>query len=141
MKQWRNELGQVTVLVLGMGLLTFAVSGLAVDGTRAFLFRRTLQSSADAAALAGAAELDRDAYYRSGGRVRKIDEGAARAAALRWIELRGIGSRAAVSIEGDTVVVVLRDRVPTMFLALVGIGWVPVAADAAAQPRAGGPGG
>jgi hypothetical protein len=124
-----------------MALVTFAVSGLAVDGTRAFLFRRTLQSSADAAALAGAAEIDRDVYYRSGGRVRTIDNRAAHVAALRWIELRGIGARAAVSVEDDRVVVVLRDEVPTMFLALVGIGSVPVAADAAAEPRTGGPGG
>jgi hypothetical protein len=136
----KNQLGQVTVLVLGMALVTFAASGLAVDGTRAFLFRRTLQSSADAAALAGAGEIDRDIYYRSGGRVRTIDQGAARTAALEWIELRGIGARAAVSIESDRVVVVLRDEVPTMFLALIGIGSVPVAAEAVAEPRAGGPG-
>lgn len=140
MKARTLELGQVTVLVLGMGLVTFAVSGLAVDGTRAFLFRRTMQSAADSAALAGAAELDRAAYYRSGGRVAKIDESAARGAALRWLAMRGLGSRAAISVELDRVVVVMRDRVPTMFLALVGIGSVPVAVDAAAEPRSGGPG-
>lgn len=130
----------MTVLVLGLGLLTFAISGLAVDGTRAFLFRRTLQSSADGASTAGANELDQEVYYRSGGRIRRIDPEAARAAALRWISMRGIGASADVAVEDDRVVVVMRDRVPTMFLGLVGLDWVPVAVESVAEPRAG-PGG
>lgn len=71
-----NERGQTTVLVLGMALLAFALSGVAVDGTRAWLYRRTLQNAADGAALAGAAELDRSAYYASGGESVVLDADA-----------------------------------------------------------------
>jgi Flp pilus assembly protein TadG len=137
----RTEKGQVTVLVLGLGLLAFAIAGLAVDGTRAFLFQRTLQSAADSASLAAATEVDRDIYYRSGGRVRKIDQHAARSAATRWILLRGIGARAAITVNDDRVVVVMRDRIPTMFLGLVGIGSIPVAVESVAEPRSRVPGG
>jgi len=136
MKDMR-ERGQVTVLVLGLGMLAFAVSGLAVDGTRAFLFRRTLQSAADAAAIAGTSELDRSLYYGSGGRVRSLDAESARSATYRWIALRGIGSRAQVTVSSQQVRVVMRDEVPTMFLGLVGVGSIPVGVEAVAEPRAG----
>jgi hypothetical protein len=55
-----DERGQIAVLALGLALVVFAIAGLAVDGTRAFLARRSLQNLADAAALAGAGELDTD---------------------------------------------------------------------------------
>lgn len=66
-------------------MLVFATSGLAIDGTRAFLYRRTLQSAADAAALAGAGELDATRYYASKGRAVRIDPRAAEEVARRWL--------------------------------------------------------
>ncbi len=132
----RGEQGQVTVLILGLALVVFAVSGLAVDGTRAFLFRRTLQNSADAASLAAASELDEREFYASAGRVRALDADDAERAAHRWLSLRGLGARSDVRVEGDRVIIVLRDEVPTSFLALVGIDHIPVAVLAAAEPRA-----
>lgn len=131
----RGEAGQVTVLILGLALVVFAISGLAVDGTRAFLFRRTLQNSADAASLAAASELDERAFYASGGRRRTLDVENAERTADRWLDLRGAGARSEVTVEGDRVVIVLRDEVPTTFLALVGIDHIPVAVVAAAEPR------
>lgn len=132
----RDQRGQVAVLILGLALVVFAISGLAIDGTRAFLFRRTLQSSADAASLAAASELDESAFYISGGRKRILDEEDAERAAGRWLSLRGLGARSEIHVEGERVVVVLRDEVPTSFLALVGIDRIPVAVVAAAEPRA-----
>lgn len=131
----RDQRGQVTILVLGLSLLVFAISGLAVDGTRAFLFRRTLQNSADGASLAAASELDLRTFYSSSGRTKTLDIAAARTTAQRWLALRGLGARSHVTIERDRVVVVLRDEVPTSFLALVGVSRIPVAVVAAAEPR------
>lgn len=117
-------------------MIVLAVIGLAVDGTRAFLHRRTLQSAADAAALAGASELDRDHYYVSRGRAIQIDPGAARRAASRWLELRSLPAEAAISASRSRVTVILRSEISTLFLRLVGLTRVPVAAEAASAPAA-----
>ncbi|HWL66430.1 MAG TPA: pilus assembly protein TadG-related protein [Actinomycetota bacterium] len=133
----RGESGQVAVLVLGFAIVVMAVVGLAVDGTKAFLYRRTLQSAADGAAVAGASELDLDSYYSSGGRVVAIAPGAARLQALRLLDSRAIRTTVAVDATEDAVSVVIRGRVETTFLNLVGVSAIPVAVEAVAEPFAG----
>ena len=133
----RPQSGQVTVLVLGLVIVVMAVIGVAVDGTKAFLYRRTLQSAADGAAVAGAGELDLDSYYSSGGRVVAVRPEAARAQALRLLDSRGIRTSVAIDADEASVVVVLRGKVETTFLNLVGISSIPVAVEAAAEPFAG----
>lgn len=135
----KDERGQVMVLVIGLGLLAFAVAGLAVDGTRAFLLRRTLQNAADAAALAGAGELDQETLYRSGGRSVRLDPAAARSRAIGYLSQRGLPAEASVAAGMDAVRIVLRARMDTTFLGIVGIGQVPVAADSTAEPLPRGP--
>jgi Flp pilus assembly protein TadG len=135
----REERGQVTVLVLGMALLCFAVAGVAVDGTRAFLFRRTLQNAADSAALAGAAELDRRVYYGSGGRRITLDPGLAGRLATAYFGDRALDAEVAVDTGSAGVAVVARGEVATTWLGLVGIETLPVAVEARAAPLAGGP--
>lgn len=130
----RDSRGQATILVLGMTILVMAVSGLAVDGTKAFLFRRTLQSAADAAALAGAGEVDTSRYYSSGGRSIAVDPQSAALAARRLLSLRGIDARASVTTTDERVIVILRGEVPTLFLRLIGLQKIPVAAEAASAP-------
>lgn len=134
-----RESGQVTVLVLGLAIVCFAIAGLAVDGTRFFLARRTLQNAADAAATAGAGELDTSTYYRTGGRRVVLDEGAARAAASRWLARRGLGTDASITTDSRSVNVVLRDEVVTSWLGVVGIRTIPVAAVARSRPVPGAP--
>lgn len=131
-----REEGQATILVLGLTMVVLGVLGITVDGTKAFIHRRTLQSVADAAALAGASELDAGRYYSSKGRVLQLDPSAARSAALRWLALRGVPSRTSVRVEGNSVVVTLRGTVPTLFLRIVGLQEVPVAVEAASAPSA-----
>jgi uncharacterized membrane protein len=121
---------------MGMSLLVMAVCGLAIDGTKAFLYRRTLQSAADAAALAGAGEVDATRYYASQGRSIDVDPRLAGRAAERLLSLRGIQARASVSASEERVVVVLRGEVPTLFLRLIGLEKIPVAAEAASAPAA-----
>ena len=130
-----KERGQVTVLVLGLSVLAFAVAGLAVDGTRAWLLRRTLQNAADAAALAGAGELDASAFYRSGGSELELDPGRGRSTATSWLADRGVTARVAVVTTDETVTVELRGEVTTTFLGLVGVEAIPVLVRAEAAPR------
>jgi Flp pilus assembly protein TadG len=131
-----DQRGQVTVMALGLALVAFAVAGLATDGTRAFLLRRTLQNAADSAALAGASELDTDVYYSSGGRETVLDPSRARSVALEWLGRRGLTARSTIAATPTEVNVSLRDEVRTAFLALVGIDRIPVAVSASARPFA-----
>lgn len=120
-----------------MALLAFAVAGLAVDGTRAWLYRRTLQNAADAAALAGASALDRAAYYRSAGEDVALDESASERVAARWLSTRGLDvSAAVVEATRDRVTVEMRGAVRTTFLSLAGIPSIDVAVSADAAPLA-----
>ena len=132
-----NEGGYASILVLGMTLVAIGVAGLAVDGTRAFLFRRTLQNAADAAALAGASEIDRTALYSSGGSDVVIDADAARERAAEWLARRSIATRAAVLADDAGVRVRLEGEVETTFLRIVGIESLPVGAESLAEPVAG----
>jgi Flp pilus assembly protein TadG len=134
MKAFRSQDGQATVLILGLAIVVFAVTGLAVDGTRAFIARLTLQNAADAAALAGAGELDLGTYYSSGGSELRLDATGARALAYRYLDARGFAGRAAVDANEGSVTIVLRDEIATSFLGLVGVDDLPVASEARAEP-------
>jgi hypothetical protein len=133
----RRERGQVTIMAVGLAFVSFAVAGLATDGTRAWLQRRTLQNAADSAALAAAAEIDRNLLYSSGGRTVRLDAGAARQAALEWLGRRGLRVSASVAVEEASVTVALRDQIRTGWLGLVGVHSVPIAVIARAEPVAG----
>jgi hypothetical protein len=132
-----DDRGQVTVLVMGLALLCFAIAGLAVDGTRVFLARRSLQSAADAAATAAASELDTSIYYGSGGRRVVLDVRAARVTAARWLDRRGVDAHASIAASSRSVGVALRGDVPTSWLGLVGVDRIPVAVVARSRPLAG----
>ncbi|MDQ3646458.1 MAG: Tad domain-containing protein [Actinomycetota bacterium] len=129
-----DQRGQTTVLVVGLALLCFAVAGIAVDGTRAFLLRRTLQNAADSSALAGASELDRERYYESGGRVVLLDPELAGSVASSWLARRGIGSNVLLAVDEEAIEVHIRDRLDTTFLNLIGVGTLAVEARARAEP-------
>src|SRR5919202_586507 len=61
----RAERGQVLVLVAAMLVLLLGVAAIAIDVGYAYYGKRALQVSADAAALAGAAELPNQANAKS----------------------------------------------------------------------------
>jgi len=132
--RWRDESGQVMVLGVGLTLVVFAVAGLAVDGTRAFLMRRSLQNVADSAAVSGAASIDKRAYYNSGGRVVRLDQAAAHEAAAHLIQERGLPLIVDHMVADDTVSVAVRAEAPTTFLRLVGVDGIEVAASGTAAP-------
>jgi Flp pilus assembly protein TadG len=134
MKALRSQDGQATVLILGLALVVFAVTGLTVDGTRAFIARRTMQNAADAAALAGAGEINLGAFYSSGGSELQLDAAGARSLAYRYLDARGYAGRAVVDANEGSVTIVLRDEIATSFLGLVGVDALGVAAEARAEP-------
>jgi Flp pilus assembly protein TadG len=129
-----DERGQVTVLVIGLAVVAAAVVGVAVDGTRAFIHRRSLQNAADAAALAGASEIDPASFYEAGGQALELEAARAERAARALLARRAVGATAAIEASPEGVTVALREQVDTTFLALVGIGEIPVAVEATSEP-------
>jgi hypothetical protein len=127
------ERGQVTVMALGLALMSLVLAGLAVDGTKAFLLRRTLQNAADAAGLAGAGAIDSDEYYGSGGKTIELSPEDAARTARRYLAFRAIEARVSLEVEDDDVSVVLRGASGTLLLGLIGISEVPVAVESNAS--------
>lgn len=134
MRNDADDRGQAAIFVIGMGIVALVVTFFAVDATRAFLMRRTLQNAADAAAVAGASQLDEGAYYASGGTRTVLDPRAAEASALDSLAGRGLDVPAAVDASSTVVAVRLRKDLPTPFLRFVGVGEVKISASAIAEP-------
>ena len=130
---YRNERGQVAILVIGMTLIALLTVGVGVDVTRAFLHRRTLQNAADSAVLAAASEIDRSRLYGRGGASR-LAPSAAASVVETSLKARGLDAASAVKADGGRVAVLLRSSVSTSFLRLIGIAELPVAVEAAARP-------
>src|SRR6266540_1907771 len=78
--------GQILVLTVVMVLGLLAVLGLVADGGLVFARHRELQATADAAARAGAAELDEAAYRASNGRTAQFNPARARQAARGYLQ-------------------------------------------------------
>lgn len=131
------EEGQATIMVVGVAIVCMAVAGVTIDGTRLMLQRRQLQNSADSAALAGASELDRVAYYESNGRVVRIDTTTAVVAARSMLRDLPRGTRSEVNASPEMINVALAIRIPTTFLGLVGIGSLQLNVGSEAEPVAG----
>jgi hypothetical protein len=131
----RRDAGQTTILVVGLSLLALAVAGIAIDGTRAFILRRSLQNAADSATTAGAGELDETAYYYSGGKKVVLQPESASRIVSRWLARKGIQARSSVEANEQGVHVVMRAAAPTTFLRFIGIERIPVAVESTAEPR------
>lgn len=134
MGRLRNDRGQALVLVIGFTLVAFAVAGVAVDGARAWLLRRGLQSSVDAASLGAAARLDRSEFYSNGGTSALVDDAAALAEARRLMTARRLAADFQITVENDRVRAVATGRLRTSFLSLVGVEELQVVAEAYASP-------
>lgn len=131
------ESGTVTLWLLGLCMLLFALGGISVDLWRGFSARRSLANTADAAALAGASAIDEEAYRQRG--VVQLDpavaEARARAHVTRQVDagaLRGVDVHAA----RDAVTVVVRGEIGFTVLAVLDpAGGLPVRVTATATPR------
>ena len=129
-----GESGQVIVMVAITMVGLVAVVGLVTDGGLVFAQRRDLQNAADAAALAGAMQIDESAYRASGSVV--LDEHAAYRAATGYLEDEG-GLTYSVVVHPAGVEVAVSREASTGFLRVVGIDSVEISAKATAEPRHG----
>jgi Flp pilus assembly protein TadG len=97
----RGERGTITLWILGLCLMLFALGGISLDLWRAFSDRRSLASAADAAAVAGGTALDVDAYRHDG--VVQLDPALAKARAEASLRDQGDTSALTnVSVDADT---------------------------------------
>ncbi|MGI9198000.1 MAG: pilus assembly protein TadG-related protein [Candidatus Nanopelagicales bacterium] len=113
----RDDRGSILIVALGMLIICVLAIGVVVDASTVFLERRSLQSSADSAALAGAQAIDIEAYYARGAADGiRLDAGTVRAAVQRFMRRGSVeGSLRAVSLSGDVVVVRLAGQVRPPF--------------------------
>ena len=133
-RRLHGEEGQVLVMVALMMIGVVGVVGLVSDGGLVFAERRDLQNVADAAAAAGAMQVD-EAAYRATGEV-VLDEQLARDAAALYLEAEG-GLDYAVSVLPSRVEVSVTRTASTGFLRVIGINGIEVTASASAEPRFG----
>jgi Flp pilus assembly protein TadG len=129
-----DEGGQVIVMVAIAMTSLVAVVGLVTDGGLVFAQRRDLQNVADAAALAGAMQIDESSYRASGSVV--LDEHAAYRAATGYLEDEGDLAYSVV-VRPARVEVLVSRQASTGFLRVVGIDSVEIRAKAMAEPRHG----
>lgn len=134
-RRLHGEEGQVLVMVALMMIGVVGVVGLVSDGGLVFAQRRDLQNVADAAAAAGAMQVD-EAAYRATGEV-VLDEQLARDAAALYLEAEGGGLDYAVSVLPGRVEVSVTRTASTGFLRVIGINDIEVTASASAEPRFG----
>ena len=132
----KDEDGQAMILVVILMIGLIAVVGLVTDGGMVFSQRRELQNVADAAALAGATQIDEDAYRASAGETVSLDQAAAYDAAVGYLEDEG-GLNYAVAVAPGRVEVAVSRRATTGFLRVLGIDGVDISASATAEPRHG----
>ena len=131
-RRLRNERGSVLITGLLLTLALLMVLGAAVDIGHAFIVRRDLTSLADAAALAGAQQLDQQAIHQ--GQLALNPQQAQTAALATLTGQPGIQAHADATA-ADVHVQVTR-RFPTLLLHLVGLSDLIVSAQADAAPRA-----
>ena len=121
------ERGSISALVLGLVTSFMLCTGLVVDGGR--VVARYLESAdiAENAARSGSQELR---SLRSG--EPSIDPSRATRAAHRYLESHGVTGL--VSIEGNSVVVSVEQRVRFSLLSLIGLSAKDVAVTRSAEP-------
>ena len=133
----RDDAGQAMVWVAVMLPFFLAVVGVSLDGGLVFGARRELQNVADAAARAGAMQVDERAYRDSFGQQVVLDPDAAYSAAVDYLALQPGRVSGSVHAGRQAVQVDVARDVPTGFLRLVGIEPARGAATAIAEVRHG----
>jgi Flp pilus assembly protein TadG len=116
--------------------LFLAVAGLALDAGHVFARRAHLQAIADAAARAGAIQVDEAGLYSRGDGVVRLEPTAAREAAMYYAMYNGTLAEDVQADEASVYVRVTQD-VPTVFLRVVRVNSIQIRAEATARPRYG----
>jgi Flp pilus assembly protein TadG len=132
-----SEDGQILVLTVVVALALLAILGLVADGGLVLARHRELQGVADAAARAGAAQLDEASYRASNGRTATLNPTQAQAAAGRYLRTVRFGGEAAITATPDEVTIELSEMVRPIIFSSVGIGPIRLAVHTVARPRTG----
>jgi Flp pilus assembly protein TadG len=128
--------GQATIFLVITLPLFLAVGGLALDAGHLFAQRTHLQSIADAAARAGAIQIDEAGLYSRGDGVVRLEPTAAREAAMYYAMYNGTLAEDVQADEASVYVRMSQD-VPTVFLRVVRVNSIQIRAEATARPRYG----
>ncbi|MFG1648360.1 pilus assembly protein TadG-related protein [Micromonospora sp. NPDC049275] len=129
----RDDRGQITPWTVVGTLIVLVLAGLVFDQGMAMATKVSAYDTAQAAARAGADEIDL-ALHRTTGAV-QLDPGAASTAARTFLTQAGQAGTVSATTEQVTVTVTTRHR--TQLLHLVGITDIPVSATATATPATG----
>ena len=132
-----SEDGQILVLTVVVALALLAILGLVADGGLVLARHRELQGVADAAARAGAAQLDEASYRASNGRIAIINPAQAQAAAGRYLRTVRFSGQASITAAPGQVTIGLSEMVRPIIFSSVGIGPIRLAVHAVARPRTG----
>ena len=132
-----SEDGQILVLTVVVALALLAILGLVADGGLVLARHRELQGLADAAARAGAAQLDEASYRASNGRTATLNPTQARAEARRYLRMVRFGGQASITAAPSQVTIGLSEVVRPIIFSSVGIGPIRLAVHAVARPRTG----
>lgn len=96
----RRDEGSVTMLGIGFIAILLMAIVIGVDAGSFYLQKRNLAATADAAALAGAQQIDLDAYYKRGATARtRLDTAKVR----RLVVAQLTASRASTNFEGFAI--------------------------------------
>ncbi len=133
---WRPCRGQTLLMVAVMMPLLLSVIGLAIDGGLVLDARRELQNTADAAAHAGAMQVDVARYRASGGRQLVLDEALTRRAVGEYLAGESV-QLDALEIGARRVTVGVSREASLSFLRIVGFDVVRIRATAPAGVRYG----
>jgi Flp pilus assembly protein TadG len=132
-----GEDGQILILTMVIALALLAILGLVADGGLLFARHRELQAVADAAARAGAAQLDEATYRASNGRTAQLNPTQARAAAQRHLHAAGFTGHATVTASTGQVTIGLAETIRTPIFNNVGFSPIRLTVRARAEPRTG----
>ena len=132
-----SEDGQILVLTVVVALALLAILGLVADGGLILARHRELQGIADAAARAGAAQLDEASYRASNGRTATLNPAQAQAAAGRYLRTVRFSGQAKLAAAANQVTIELSEVVRPIVVGSVGIGPIRLAVHAVARPRTG----
>lgn len=124
----RDDAGQVAPFVVVLALALFTVAGLVLDGGLALSAKAQALDSAQAAARAGAQELDLGLYRRHN--VARLHPSRASATARAWLATAGMQGE--VSATTSRVNVTVQRTSSTQLLRLVGVKHLSVSASASA---------
>ena len=128
-RRHRRDAGTVTAFTVVWVAAALLLSGLVLDAGLAVSTKVSARSVANAAARAGARELDVTALRTRG--IVRLDATKAQAAASSWIARAGL--RGTATVTGNTVTVTVDTQQRTQLLNLAGITEIPVHATATAE--------